>query len=860
MANIRLVDATGTVLRLAAQHHLPPEYIEKHSALSVDASNQWLLNPGLSRSVDDLTDVNLHPALRQLIEEMGCRAAETATLKAWDGKPLGAISLLFRQPHRSSIPELQWITVYGQLAASYIEHWRSQAALRQSASHLRSALESMTDAVLIVDSEANIVDFNEAFATFHRFSGRSECATSLQQHAALLEAYYEGKLVPLDQWAVPRALRGESASDMEFTVRRTDSGETWIGSYSFAPIYGSEGFIAGAVMVTRDITRRKEAEIALRESEQRLRLALEASSAGTWTRDLRTHQVIWDPQLRQMTGSDPDGAEFPRFYMVDERDRPSIRQRVTAVLENPGDDEFDLECRTAHSGTEKRWLHIRGRAERDEAGHVVRMTGITLDITARKRAEEAFLATSQQYRDLIENSPDGIARIAPDGRYLFVNRRMAEIAGRPESDYAGKTIGSVSGNGAAPWLVRVRRIVESGKAEMTEYLYRAPLSEKDQCLQLRFVPEFDEDRHVSSVLLIVTDVTDQRRAEAAVRDRELLISALVDSASQAIFAIDTEGRIRLANQMAEHIFGYNRNELLGQNHELLIPEPFRKRHVELQAEYMRNPQTGPMATGMLEGRRKDGTLFPVEVTLSQILTQQGPLTVIMLSDITLRRSHERQLERDREELERLSRALMTAEEDTARAIARELHDDITQRLALLSIDIGKTASGLNSGARLLKKLRSHQSRATEIARAARNLAYTAHPAIVEELGLNTALEALCNDLTRAGSLAVRFQSHSVPEFLDRKVALSIYRVAQEALSNVAKHANTENCEVTLNGDGAGVQLEVVDSGKGFVPDKSRGGLGLRSMKERMQLVSGSLTIESEPGGKTRVVARAPIIP
>jgi PAS domain S-box-containing protein len=332
---------------------------------------------------------------------------------------------------------------------------------------------------------------------------------------------------------------------------------------------------------------------------------------------------------------------------------------------------------------------------------------------------------------------------------------------------------------------------------------------------------------------------------------------LVDTASQAILAIDAQGSIRLANQMAEQIFGYGRNELLGQNHEVLIPERYRRHHAHLRAAYMRNPQTGRMGNGSLEGRRKNGTLFPVEITLSHIVMQDGPLAVIMLTDITLRRQHERQLEHDKEELEKLSRALITAEADAAGAIARELHDDITQRLGLLSIDIGKAASHFRPGGRFLKELRSLQSRAKEIAEAVRQLAHETHPAIVEDLGLSAAIEALCNDVSRAGRLRVYFESHTVPESLDRKVALSIYRIAQEALTNVAKHATAGDCQVTLTGLGAGLQLEIVDSGKGFAPDISGEGLGLRSMRERMLLVRGTFRVESQPEGRTRVIAYAP---
>jgi PAS domain S-box-containing protein len=483
---------------------------------------------------------------------------------------------------------------------------------------------------------------------------------------------------------------------------------------------------------------------------------------------------------------------------------------------------------------------------------------VDAELAKAQNPKRRLWAASWQNRDLFDNSPDAVARISPEGRYLVVNRRMAQLGGHQEGDFVGRHVGSLSGPDFKPSRELVRRVVESGKEERMESAFHSSVLKRNLHLQSRLFPELGDDGRVRSVLLIATDITEQRQAQAAARDRAALISALVDTASQAILAIDAVGRIRLANQMAEQIFGYGRNELLGENHEALIPEPFPERHPQLRAGYMRNPQTGPMGTGVLEGRRKDGTLFPVEITLSHIVTQDGPLAVIMLSDITLRRSQERQLEQDKEELEKLSRALITAEADAAGAIARELHDDITQRLALLSIDLGKAASGLKPEGRLVKELRSLQARAKDVAEAVRNLAHETHPAIVEDLGLSAAIESLCSDVGQAGGLRVRFESHAVPESLDRNVALTIYRIAQEALTNVAKHADAADCQVTLNADGAGLQLEIIDSGKGFAPDSSGQGLGLRSMKERMLLVKGNFRVESEPGGRTRVIAYAPI--
>jgi two-component system, sensor histidine kinase len=144
----------------------------------------------------------------------------------------------------------------------------AEEALRASRLRLDAALSSMTDAVFITDADGHFVDFNDAFATFHRFKNKNECPKNLAEYPEFLEMIMpDGTLVPLDMWLVPRALRGDIATNVEYTVRRKDTGETWAGGYSFAPIRDENGSIVGSVVSGRDITERKRAQEAVRAGE-----------------------------------------------------------------------------------------------------------------------------------------------------------------------------------------------------------------------------------------------------------------------------------------------------------------------------------------------------------------------------------------------------------------------------------------------------------------------------------------------------------------------------------------------------------------------------------------------------------------
>jgi PAS domain-containing protein len=142
---------------------------------------------------------------------------------------------------------------------------QTEEAEQSSQTKLKAALASMTDAVFISDAQGRFLDFNDAFATFHRFKSKDQFARHFAEYPDILDVFLpNGEPAPLEQWAVPRALRGEIATSAEYILKRKDTGETWVGSYSFAPIRDMAGMIVGSVVAGRDITERKRVEDELR--------------------------------------------------------------------------------------------------------------------------------------------------------------------------------------------------------------------------------------------------------------------------------------------------------------------------------------------------------------------------------------------------------------------------------------------------------------------------------------------------------------------------------------------------------------------------------------------------------------------
>ena len=225
------------------------------------------------------------------------------------------------------------------------------------------------------------------------------------------------------------------------------------------------------------------------------------------------------------------------------------------------------------------------------------------------------------------------------------------------------------------------------------------------------------------------------------------------------------------------------------------------------------------------------------------------------------RASEQALAHSRQELQDLAARLLTAQEEERRRISRDLHDDINQRLAMLVVQVESLDNNLPLSAQSCsKELRSVQDRLTELSDDVRHLAYQFHPSILDDLGLTVALQRLVDDCAVRSNLQGTFEASPAPSLLDQKISTCLYRIAQEGLANVVKHARATTVKVSLSFAPDAVTLDMEDNGVGFdsqrVIDGQRG-LGLVSMTERVRLVQGTVAIESAPLQGTRLHIRVP---
>lgn len=290
------------------------------------------------------------------------------------------------------------------------ERRRAESASEDSRTKLQAALDSMKDAVFIYDQGGGVVDFNEAFATFHRFRSKAECSRKLPDYHRILEVFTPGgDLLPLDKWAVPRALSGETQSDAKYTLRRRDTGQVWLATYHAAPIRDRQGRIVGSVVVSRDITGLEREEKALQESEERYRSLVEASPDAILI--LKGGRIEFanragQRMLHASSSEQVKGRSLFDFFRPNRREY--IQQRTGGLTEISGVSPLIEEELVRPDGT-TRWVTLASAMFTDNGEDAVQF--ILRDITEERRLESEILEiTDHEQQRIGHDLHDGLGQ------------------------------------------------------------------------------------------------------------------------------------------------------------------------------------------------------------------------------------------------------------------------------------------------------------------------------------------------------------------------------------------------------------------------------------------------------------------
>ncbi|MBX3332388.1 MAG: PAS domain S-box protein [Nitrospira sp.] len=431
---------------------------------------------------------------------------------------------------------------------------------------------------------------------------------------------------------------------------------------------------------------------------------------------------------------------------------------------------------------------------------------------------------------------------------------------------AGTILTMVGGLGT-PWFADVPRWIPMGNRSITIVILwvlvwfawkrrqaKTALQKANEDLEQKVVERTQELAAVNRALVL--EIAERVQTEQALRLSQGRLADILDIADDAIIVIEHDRSIMLFNQGAVKLFGYNPDEVLGNSIDLLLPERFRIDHPSYINVFAHDPELARRTAQRRElfGLRKDGSEFPAEASISKLSLGERTTFTVIVRDITDRLRTERQLQS-------LTTQLMTAQEEERRRIARELHDDVNQRLALLAIDM---ANMLSDPSRLTTQaketIQSLNQRLVRISDDVRRMAYQFHPSILDDLGLTAALKHMADEWSEKTGIKTVVVQEEMADPLPRDIASCLYRVAQESLTNIMKHARAARVELELTCDDQEITLSIYDTGVGFDLKDIRArhpGLGLVNMRERVRSVRGRLDIQSELGRGTHIIVHIP---
>lgn len=341
-----------------------------------------------------------------------------------------------------------------------------------------------------------------------------------------------------------------------------------------------------------------------------------------------------------------------------------------------------------------------------------------------------------------------------------------------------------------------------------------------------------------------------------------IIGDLLEMLPYAAIIAGAAGRIVAVNCLAEQLFGYAGEEFIGRPIDTLLPERYRARHAAQRANYMVNPKPRSMGTRLdLLALLRDGRELPVEIALSPLALEDELCTLTVVRDISRRKQEEDERRRSQEQMHALSDHLVTIREEERSRISRMLHDELGQLLTGLKMDLVWLQRRLQPDhAPLLDKTKDMSELLDICVQTVRQVATDLRPGILDDFGLEAAIEWQLQDFQRRTDIRCTFSSDMKGDPLDAERATTIFRILQEALTNVFRHANARLVEVVLTGSAIEVTLLVCDDGRGITADEINDirSIGLLGMRERARMRGGRLEIQGVAGGGTTVSLRLPL--
>ncbi len=649
----------------------------------------------------------------------------------------------------------------------------------------------------------------------------------------------------------------------EFRYLHPAKGLIWLAGDSL-PMLEPDGSILwqGVIM---DITVNKTATEEIKKSNDRFKMIALATNDVIWEWDLQTGELWWNENYYSLFGFDEmmkpkDMTSWSKC--IHPEDRKRVWDGMHQAIDS-GETFWDDEFRSCKNNGTALYIYNRCFILRDALNKAYRMVGSMLNFTERKNAEDAVKKSERRYYTLAEVSPVGIFYTDSNGLTTYVNRRWSQITGFPFKDALG--------NG---WI---NIIYDEDKPALAKAWSKAMKTEAFSAMEYRLVrpngnivwvlgqatPEKNEANEVVGYVGTITDITELKRVEEAIKKSEEQYRVLVQEASEGIFISDAIGHFLTVNASACKISQYTEQELLC----MTVYDFFSVADLAMNPLQYESLRKGNTVILEREMKRKDGAFIHLEIT-SKLLTDGRVLS--LARDIEERIKTQQEIKQTNEKLRELTTHLQHVREEERVRIGREIHDELGQQLTAIKmdavwIDQKITASGefipADKTDTLIKtKLKNIIQLLDGSNQSIRRILSELRPAILHDYGLHDSLEWLNEQLTANTGILINFESNAIEFKMPEKVAICVFRVYQEAFTNITKYSHAGKVATSLYIADNTLKVTIEDDGQGFdvANLKTTKSFGILGMKERIHSVGGNFELISSKGKGTKIAVSIPL--
>ncbi|NOT61834.1 MAG: PAS domain S-box protein [Acidobacteria bacterium] len=622
------------------------------------------------------------------------------------------------------------------------------------------------------------------------------------------------------------------------------------------------------LFIVQDISERKRAEKALQDREERLRLTMQAAGLGAWEYDIAQACGIWTPEYAALFGLQPadfDGTNEMFLSLLHPDDRHIVNEAFQRGL--AGDPHYAAEFRVILPDGSERWQSSLGRTLYDEQGQATRMIGVGQDITERKRAEAALRDREEHLRLAMQAGGLGTWEVnITEWRAYWTSEYAAlfdlaveDFDGQPETFFklihpddvpVIKQAFTHALSGEPPRIVEYRRVMPDGS-----YRWHTSLG---QLL-------FNETGKAKRVIGVGMDITERKLAETALRDREERLRLSLQAAGMGTWLFDVVQQRGEWSPEYEALYGLTPGTYDGTN-EFFFARVHPDDAASVRRAFRRGLKGNPVYQIDFRYFHEDGSLrWQSNLGRMRYDAKGQAAHVIGVGlDVTERKQAEQALQASRTQLRQLAARLQNAREAERAEIARNIHDDLGQSMTGLKfllkwLESQLTPEQIDARAKVGEMLEMSSAAIGQIRRVATSL----RPGILDDFGLVAALEWQAQEFAQRTGVACRLSvkpKEAEIEALERDRATAFFRIFQEALTNVTRHAEAASVDAQLFRQDDALVLHIHDDGRGITVDElvNVRSLGLLGMRERAEMFNGSFTIAAgEPRG-TLVTVRIPL--